>query len=113
MAGTKEDAAMVVELAKWGAMIDFSESVGALFDEEFDPETAESDDEPVRTVLAYMETIGTLVSNGLLDGELINDWLWVTGLWERVGPAAKRARDRFGEQRLYENFEALAASAAG
>jgi len=27
----------------------------------------------------------------------------------RVGPAAKRQREKLGEPRLYENFEALAA----
>jgi hypothetical protein len=40
--------------------------------------------------------------------ELIDDWLWIEGMWSRVGPAALRAREKFGEPRLYENFEALA-----
>jgi hypothetical protein len=111
MAGTKEDAAMVIELAKWGAMIELGPATGVLFSDEFDPETATFSDEPVRTVLVFVETIGTLVKNGLLDRDLVRDWLWVDGLWERVGPAARRARDQMKEPRLYENFEALAASA--
>ena len=53
--------------------------------------------------------LGTLVKNGLLDRALVNDWLWVAGTWERVGPAAKRARAKLGEPRLFENYEALAA----
>jgi len=110
MAGTKEDAALIVELAKWGAMIGLGPSMGALFDDGFDPATAEVSDEPVRTVLAFAETTGTLVKNGLLDGDLVRDWLWVEGLWALVSPAAQRARQRLGEERLYENFEALAAS---
>jgi hypothetical protein len=38
----------------------------------------------------------------------VYDWLWVAGVWERVGPAAKRAREKAGVAQLYENFEALA-----
>jgi hypothetical protein len=47
--------------------------------------------------------------NGLLDRELVFDWLWVSGSWERAGPAAKRAREKAGVAQLYENYEALAA----
>jgi hypothetical protein len=38
---------------------------------------------------------------------LINDWLWVPGVWERVGPAALRAREVTTPQ-MFENFETLA-----
>jgi hypothetical protein len=34
-------------------------------------------------------------------------------MWDRVGPAAVRARDRLGSDALYENFEALASAQAG
>jgi hypothetical protein len=105
---TQEDANLLVQLAQWGAMIDVGPALGAIFDEEFDPETAEMGDPEVRTILAYGETIGTLVKHDLLDRALVLDWLWVGGLWERVGPAALRARERFGADGLYENFEALA-----
>jgi hypothetical protein len=49
------------------------------------------------------------VKNGFFDRELVNDWLWLPGVWERVGPAARRARDKLGAANLYENIEALAA----
>ena len=55
-----------------------------------------------------MESIGTLTRHDLLSKELVHDWIWVDGLWSRIGPAALRQRERFGEPRLYENFEALA-----
>jgi hypothetical protein len=35
--------------------------------------------------LTWGETIGTLTKNGLLDTELVLDWLWVSGVWARVG----------------------------
>jgi hypothetical protein len=60
-------------------------------------------------MLMFHETIGTLVKNGLLDRDLVYDWLWIAGSWERVGPAAKRAREKVGVPQLYENYEALAA----
>jgi hypothetical protein len=34
-------------------------------------------------------------------------------MWDRVGPAAQRARERLGADALYENFEALAKAQAG
>jgi hypothetical protein len=110
---THEDANLLVQLAQWGAMIDLGEALGAVFGEEFDPETADTNDPPVRTILAYGETIGTLVKNDLLDRGLVLDWLWVQGLWERVGPAAQRARERYAVDGLYENFEALARAQEG
>ena len=82
-----------------------------LLADDFDPDTANAYDEPVRTVLMFGESIGTLTKHDLLSLELVHDWLWVEGLWSRVGPAALKAREKFGEPRLYENFEALAKTA--
>jgi hypothetical protein len=52
--------------------------------------------------------VATLVKNDLLSRDLVYDWLWVAGTWDRVGPAALRAREAAGVAVLYENFEALA-----
>ena len=109
MPGGRDDAILLVELAKWGAMIGLPESSRAIFADDFDPNGVEANDPSVQTSLFFNETIGTLVKNGLLDRDLVYDWLWVVGSWERVGPAAKRAREKAGVAQLYENFEALAA----
>lgn len=109
MAGTHEDAALVVELAKLGALNGLGEAVGKIFADEFDPDTAELSDPSVRIVLGWNETVATLVKNDLLSRDLVYDWLWVAGTWDRVGPAALRARESAGVAVLYENFEALAA----
>jgi hypothetical protein len=108
-----EDAELLVQLAQWGAMINVGEAFGAVFGEEFAPEAADANDANVRTILVYGETIGTLVKNEVLDRGLVLDWLWIEGLWDRVGPAARRARERYGSDALYENFEALASAQAG
>jgi hypothetical protein len=108
MAGTNDDAVLVVELAKWGAMSDVGEALGSIFADDFDPAAATINDPPVRTVLNFFETVATLVKNDLLNRELVYDWLWVAGPWDRVGPAAMRFRESAGAPALYENFEALA-----
>jgi hypothetical protein len=108
MAGTNEDAMLLVELAKWGSMLGLAEASRVLYSDDFDPDTADVRDSAVQSVLMFNETIGTLVKNGLLNRELANDWLWFAGSWSRVGPAALRARESVGEPRLYENFESLA-----
>ena len=109
MAGTKEDAVLVVELAKLGAMNGLGEAVGKIFADDFDPDAAELSDPSVRIVVGWNETVATLVKNDLLSRDLVFDWLWVAGTWDRVGPAALRAREAAGVAVLYENFEALAA----
>jgi hypothetical protein len=108
MAGSHEDAVLVVELAKLGAMNGLADAVGKIFADGFDPDAAELSDPSVRLVLGWNETVATLVKNDLLDRDLVYDWLWVAGTWDRVGPAALRAREAAGVAVLYENFEALA-----
>ena len=53
------------------------------------------------------------MKNDLLNRELTLDWFAVAALWERIAPAALRAREQFGVPQLYENFEALAKEQAG
>ena len=113
MAGTAEDARLLVQLAQWGAMMGLTDALALVFDEEFDPETATTNDEGVRVVVYFAETVGTLVKNDLLNRELLLDWLSVASAWDRVGPAALRAREQYGVPQLYENFEALAKAQSG
>jgi hypothetical protein len=108
-APTREDAQLMIQIAQWGTSLGVQEAMPRLFADDFDPNDADAmSDDAVRTILMFGESIGTLTKHGLLSAELVEDWLWVEGLWSRVGPAALRQRERFGEPRLYENFEALA-----
>lgn len=110
-APTREDAQLLVSLAQWATALGVPDVMPAIFGDDFDPDTADAiDDASVRTVLLFGESIGTLTKHDLISTELIHDWLWIEGMWSRVGPAAMRARERFGEPRLYANFEALARS---
>jgi hypothetical protein len=106
---TRDDAQLMIQIAQWGTSLGIEDAMREVLADDFDPETADSlDNKAVGTLLIYGESIGTLTKNNLLSAELVNDWLWVQGLWARVGPAALRTSEKFGEPRLYENFEALA-----
>jgi hypothetical protein len=108
MGAKYEDAALVMQIVRWGAAIGLDEATHEIFADGFDPEVATGDQKAVRTMLAFGETVATLVKHQTLDKDLVEDLWWVEGAWARVGPAAEKARERLGEPRLYENFEALA-----
>jgi hypothetical protein len=104
----ENEGALLVALAQWASMSGIDEASAAIFDDDFDPDTADASDVAVRKVLMWGETLGTLTKNGLLSTELVLDWQWVAGSWARVGQAALAQRKKFDQPRLYENFEALA-----
>lgn len=104
-----EDAQLMIQIAQWGTSLGVQDAMPKLLAEDFDPETADAvSDEAVRTMLMFGESIGTLTKHNLLSRELVEDWLWIEGIWSRVGPAAIKQREKLGEPRLYENLEALA-----
>jgi hypothetical protein len=106
---TREDAQLMMQIAQWSTALGVQDAMPRIFADDFDPDTADAmNDEAVRTILMFGESVGTLTKRDLLSAELVHDWLWIEGIWTRVGPAALRASDKFGEPRLYENFEALA-----
>lgn len=104
----RHDAALLVQLAQWGTTLGVGEALQAVFADDFDPEAANVSDEMVSRLLTFGETIGTLTKNGLIDTDLVLDWLWVSGMWSRVGSAALRNREKYGVPALFENFETLA-----
>jgi hypothetical protein len=104
----RDDAALMLQFLQWGTAMGFDEARGVLISPDWDPEGAEITDAPVRTALVFGETLAAFVKHGALDRALLDDVLWVAGLWSRVAPAALRAREQFGEPSLFENFEALA-----
>lgn len=107
MAATHEDAMLLVQLLRWGNEMGLESSLRAIFAEDFDPETAPLDDPNVATVLSFGETAGAFVKHGVLDQGLLQDVLWIDGVWRQVAPHARRARELEHEPTLYENFEAM------
>ena len=115
---TQTDAQLLLQLAQLGATetIDRGQTVlrsrrgdGGLTYEQY---RALGDDSAeaagVRAVLKWHETVGTLVKQGLLNRQLVNDWIWAAGTWALVKDVALGMRAETGEPSLWENFEALA-----
>ncbi len=55
----------------------------------------------------FFETIGALWKHGLINEELLFDWVWVGGPWERLKGFALGMRKEAGNPRIYELFEAM------
>jgi hypothetical protein len=104
---TREDAQLMLQIAQWGTALGVNDAMPQVFSEDFDPYEADANEPNVQKLLVFAETIGTLVKRDLISKELVEDWLWIDGLWGRVGPAAVKQRDKMEEERLYENFEAM------
>ena len=104
---TREDAQLMLQIAQWGTSLGVMDAMNQVLSEDFDPYGAEATDPPIQKILTFGETIGTLVKRDLISKELVDDWLWIDGLWARVGPAAVKQRDKMEEERLYANFEAM------
>jgi len=62
----------------------------------------------VRGVLSWFESVGTLYKHGLLNEDLLFDWLAVDASWGRVKEYALAWREEWGNIHLFENFEAMA-----
>jgi hypothetical protein len=53
MAGSHDDAVLMIELAKWGAMIGLGEASRTIYADDFDPDTVEANDPPIQTMLVF------------------------------------------------------------
>ena len=107
MPATYDDAQLVVQILRWASDMGLEDAAHALFASSFDADAATTDNPAVRKMLGFGETIATLVKHHVLDAGLVRDLWWVEGMWARVGPAARRERERMSEPRLYENFDAF------
>ena len=113
MAATREDADLMVHILQWGSTMGVEEALSKVFSDDFNPDTASENEPHVRKVLYFGETIGTFVKQGVLDRDLVLDLFAIGFSWKRVKPAALRVRERTGEPRMYENYEALANASLG
>lgn len=117
---TQADAQLVLQLAqlsqtalheRGSALLWKHRATGGLSWEEFSRLDVESEEYGgVLAVLKWHETVGTLVKQGLLNRELVLDWLWVSGTWALCKDIALGQRAETGVPQMWENFEALAAS---
>jgi hypothetical protein len=114
---TYQDATLMVQLAQVAALRDLGKATEWLWSDQFIPDyTAFVQKYPhgseeygkVRTIAVHYEMIATLWKHGLIHEDLLFDWIWVTGLWDRMQGFVLGTRQEAGEPSLGENFEAMA-----
>jgi hypothetical protein len=112
---TIDDAQLVVQLAQLGTHMVQPQARGWVWSDEFVSDADEFYEkyppgsvqfDYVSGLASWYETIGTLWKHGLVNQELLFDWLYVAGMWERLKPILVAMRR--STPQLWENFEALA-----
>ena len=113
---TYQDATLVIQLSQLVATSGTQEAVNWLWSDEFIPDYTEFATKyppgsegflKANKVLGYFETLGTLYKHGLLNEDLLFDWVAVSMVWGKIKGYALGTRREAGEPRLYENFEAM------
>ena len=116
---TREDAALMLQVAQLGAVRGLHEASNWLWSDKFLPDYAEFRKKfprgsagagHARVISTHYETLGTLWKNKLINEDLLFDWLWITGVWDRMKGIVLGERKEAGERRLGENFQKMAAA---
>jgi len=116
-APTYDDANIMLQLARWGAEAGINKAANFLWSdayiEDFDEfrkkhPIGSKENGYIAALCGWYESLAALWVNGLLNEKLINDWVAVFLVWERVRGFALGTREQTGEPSIYEHFEALA-----
>jgi hypothetical protein len=114
---TIADAQLLVQIMAAGVAAGADRGIELLQARSEPPTLAQLRDEHPRTgeeyrqvmaLLGQCEMIGTFVKQGVLNGALVDDLIWVAGGWRITEQICRDLRAEAGEPRLYENFEWLA-----
>jgi len=118
---THQDATLMLQLYQVAATSGLWQAMNWMWSDQFIPDYTEfvenyppgtEENAFISQICGWYETIGTLYKHGLLNEELLFDWLWVAGVWNRVKSFALGLREQTGVAALYENFEAMAKAQA-
>jgi len=116
-APTYDDAHVMLQLARWGAESRLNKATRFVWGEKYIDDYQEfikkyprgsKEYGYVLQVCGWYESLGALWVNNLFNEKLINDWVLVTSIWERVKGFALGFREEMGEASILEHFEALA-----
>ena len=118
---TREDAQLFVQLSQLYVTSGASAAMQWIWSDDFvadheefarrfPPGTAEY--YRIGTLATFFETLGTLWKHELINEQLIFDWLGIDLMWERLEPLLAAQREHAGEDRLWENFQAMADASA-
>jgi len=109
---TKEDADIILKLAELSALMNTQAGAELVWNPEFQPDPVKHppgspEHTAIMQLMRWMETIGTLYRHGLINEDLLFDWLGTTGTWDRLKPIALAIREHVGPA-MWENFEYMA-----
>lgn len=114
---THQDAMVLLQIGQLGAAQGIPAAMNWIFSDAFIPDYDDfikkfprgSDHfGQVRRAATYHETIGTLWKHKLINEDLLFDWLWVDGVWNRLKGFVVGQRKHSGNPAIGENFEAMA-----
>jgi hypothetical protein len=114
---TCQDAHLLIELAPWHAGGELSAALSWLWSDQFAPDYSaflqrfppESEGERRAALICdYFDTVGALYKHGLINGELLFDWLEVAPVWDRIKGYVLGCRHGVRGANLWMNFEELA-----
>jgi hypothetical protein len=114
---TYQDADIMLRMSAWGTELGLPGVVNWIWSDKFITDYEEfikkypqgsKGFNKVLKFLNWYETLGTLYKNGLFNEELLFDWLLIAPHWKRLESIVLGHRGVWGNDRLYENFEAMA-----
>jgi hypothetical protein len=120
-APTYDDANVMIQLARWGSQARLQDASNFLWSDDFEKDfEAFTEKFPWGTqeqkyatlICGWYESLAALWVNGLLNEKLIGDWLAVDMVWDQIKNYALGIREKSGNPRIYEHFEALAKAIA-
>jgi len=116
-APTYNDANVMLQLARWGSEAGLQDAYSFLWSDEFEEDFeafekkypwGTQERKYAMVICGWYESLAALWVNGLLNEKLISDWVAVAMVWDRIKNYALGIRERTGEPKIYEHFEALA-----
>ncbi|UCF97013.1 MAG: hypothetical protein JSV89_17825 [Spirochaetaceae bacterium] len=119
---TYQDATLLLQMAQWSASSGLDEVRNWLWSDEFVPNYSEfrkkypqgsEGNGKAHKICGWMETLGTLYKHKLINEELLFDWMAVDLVWERLKDFVLGVRNEVGDERMLENFEAMAKAQKG
>jgi hypothetical protein len=118
---TREDALLILQAQLQLVLSNTPSALSFTSSPEFDPDYKKFvHDHPPGTeafatamkIATYYEGLGTMWKHGLINEDLLFDWMAVHMVWERMKNFVLGGRADSGEPRLGENFEAMANASA-
>ena len=112
-----QDANLMLKFLQWGSTSGVDEALNWLWSENFEDNYSQFEKKYppgskqygyATKACGWYEAIGTLYKQGLFNEKLLFDWLAVRVRWNHLENFAKGLREKMGEPKMYENFEAMA-----